>query len=72
MPRRGECRVNAEIGGQHHRVNVDDIEIDTPVLSDGKIVKSNNSYARTIKGGGYVKHKKTDNILHSVEGQGVH
>ena len=71
MKRRGECRVNAEIGGEVHRINFDDIDIDTPVLSVRKIVRNGN-HVRMQRGGGYIKNKKTGKRLYVVEKQGVY
>ena len=71
MPRKGEMRVNAEIGGERHRVNFDDISIDTPVISVRSIVR-HGSHVKTMKHGGYIKNKSTGKRLPFVVRQGVY
>ena len=71
MPRKDEMRVNAEIRGERHRVNFDDINMDTPVISVRKIVRHGNR-VRMMKHGGYIKNKSTGKRLPFVVRQGVH
>ena len=63
MKRRGECRVNALICGEVHRIAFDDIDVDTPVLSVRKMVRNGN-YVKMQKGGGYIKNAASE---HSEE-----
>ena len=70
FPRKGEMTVNAEIGGERHRVNFDDINIDTPVISVRKMVR-HGSHVRMMKHGGYIKNKSTGKRLPFVVRQGV-
>ena len=71
MSRKSEMRVNAEIGGERHRVNFDDIQIDTPVISVRKILR-HGSHVRMMKNDGYIKNKYTGKRLPFVVRQGVY
>ena len=71
MPRKGEMRENAEIGGERHRVNLDDIDIDIPVILVRKIV-CHGSNVRMMTDGGYIKNKSTSKRLPFVVRQGVY
>ena len=62
MPRKSVMMVNAEIGGEKHRVNFDDINIDTPVVSVRKIVR-HGSHVGMMKDGGYIKNRCTGKRL---------
>ena len=62
IPRKVEMRVNAELGGERHRVHFDDIDIVTPAISVRKVVR-HGSHVRMIKDGGYIKNKSTGKRL---------
>ena len=63
--------MNADNGGERHRVNFDGIGIDTPVISVKKIVR-HGSHVRMLKNGSYIKNKSTGKRLPFVVRQGVY
>ena len=71
LPHRGHVNLNVEIGGEDHKIPMDDIDVDLPILSVRRIVRQGN-LVKFRRGGGYIRNAKTGTRLHFVERQGVY
>ena len=71
LPHRGHVNLNVEIGGEDHKIPMDDIDVDLPILSVRRIVRQGNP-VNFRQGGGYIRNARTGTKLRFVERQGVY